>query len=88
VLRALGALGGTDPAERTRLAAAAKVRTAQAGRFVTGQAIQLHGGIGVTEEYALGRHFRRVLAYDLRHGTAATHIARFAVLGEPNPVMR
>lgn len=80
VLRALAALSGEDQADRTRLAAAAKVRTAQAGRVVTGQAIQLHGGIGVTEEYPLGRHFRRILAFDLRYGTAAAHVGRFARL--------
>jgi alkylation response protein AidB-like acyl-CoA dehydrogenase len=62
------------------MASATKARVAQAGRFVTGQAIQLHGGIGVAEEYPLGRHFRRLLAFDLRHGAAAAHVARFAGL--------
>jgi alkylation response protein AidB-like acyl-CoA dehydrogenase len=50
VLRALGALDG-DGTERGRLASAAKVRVAQAGRYVTAQSIQLHGGIGITEEH-------------------------------------
>jgi alkylation response protein AidB-like acyl-CoA dehydrogenase len=62
------------------MAAATKARVAQAGGFVTGQAIQLHGGIGVTEEYAVGHYFKRLLAFEQRHGSAAAQVARFAAL--------
>ena len=80
VFRGLEALVEADEVTRTRLASATKARVAKAGRFVTGEAIQLHGGIGVAEEYPLGRLFRRLLAFDLRHGASAAHIDRFARL--------
>ncbi|MGJ3627902.1 acyl-CoA dehydrogenase family protein [Sphingomonas sp. MMS24-JH45] len=50
VLRGLAALIA-DGADRAALAAATRARVAQAARYVGGQAIQLHGGIGVAEEY-------------------------------------
>ena len=80
VLRGVEALVSSPTTERARLAAATKARTAQAGAFVTGQAIQLHGGIGVTEEYAVGHYFKRLLAFEQRHGSAAAQVARFAAL--------
>jgi alkylation response protein AidB-like acyl-CoA dehydrogenase len=80
VLRALGAIEG-DPAERGRLAAAAKVRVAQSGRYVTGQAIQLHGGIGLTEEYPVGHYFRRLTVFTLLNGADVAHLERFVRLG-------
>ena len=48
-----------DAAERARNISMAKVGYGQAARFVSQQAIQLHGGIGMTEEYAVGHYFRR-----------------------------
>jgi alkylation response protein AidB-like acyl-CoA dehydrogenase len=80
VLRAIDAASGDDVAERKRLAAAAKARVVQAGLFVGGQAIQLHGGIGVTEEYAVGHYFKRLLAFDLYLGSGDCHLERFAAL--------
>ena len=80
VLRALAGLAG-DGAERGRLASAAKVRTAQAGRYVTAQAIQLHGGIGMTKEYPIGRHYQRLTMFGLLGGAEAVHLDRFVALG-------
>lgn len=49
-------------AERTRAVSAAKVLVAKAGRFIGENAIQLHGGIGVTTELELGDYFKFVTA--------------------------
>lgn len=80
VLRSLAMLDGADQRTRSMYAAATKARTAQAGLFVTGHAIQLHGGIGVTDEYVVGHYFKRMLAFNQRHGTGETHVERFAEL--------
>lgn len=80
ILRALGALASVDAVSRSLYAAATKARVAQAGSFVTAQAIQLHGGIGVTEEYVVGHYFKRLLAFNQRHGSGAAHVERFAEL--------
>ncbi|WP_157215162.1 acyl-CoA dehydrogenase family protein [Flavisphingomonas formosensis] len=80
VLRGLEALTAGDPTERARIAAATRARVAQAGSFVGAQGIQLHGGIGVTEEYPVGHYFKRLIAFSTRHGTAAAQVQRFAEL--------
>lgn len=80
VLRAIGAAQAGDAAQRALLAAATKARVAQAGLFVGAQAIQLHGGIGVTDEYPVGHYFKRLLAFDRRHGGGDVQVERFAAL--------
>ena len=67
-----------DAAERARMIAMAKVGYGQAARFVSQQAIQLHGGIGMTEEYAVGHYFRRCLVIEHSFGDTAYHLARLA----------
>jgi pimeloyl-CoA dehydrogenase small subunit len=69
-----------DAAERERNIAMAKVGVGQAGRFVSQQAIQLHGGIGMTEEYAVGHFFRRVMVIEHLFGDTAHHLNRLADL--------
>jgi alkylation response protein AidB-like acyl-CoA dehydrogenase len=80
VLRGLEALDSTDVKQRAALAAAVKARVAQAGMFVGGQGIQLHGGIGVTDEYPVGHFFKRLLAFAQRHGGEAREVERYAEL--------
>ncbi len=67
-----------DPAERARSIAMAKVGVGQSGRFVSQQAVQLHGGIGMTEEYAVGHYFRRVMVIEHMFGDTAWHLDRLA----------
>jgi pimeloyl-CoA dehydrogenase small subunit len=67
-----------DADERERNIAMAKVGVGQAGRFVSQQAIQLHGGIGMTEEYAIGHFFRRVMVIEHLFGDTAHHLDRLA----------
>ena len=78
VARGLIALDAAEPAERARMAAATKAKVGQAGLFVTGQAIQLHGGIGVTEEYPVGQLYTRMVVFENQQGSASVHIRRYA----------
>jgi alkylation response protein AidB-like acyl-CoA dehydrogenase len=57
---------------------AAKVQVGQAARFVGQQAIQLHGGIGMTDEYAAGHYFKRLTMIELSLGDTAYHLGRYA----------
>ena len=67
-----------DAAERARNISMAKVGVGQAGRFVSQNAVQLHGGIGMTEEYAVGHFFRRVMVIEHLFGDTAYHLDRLA----------
>ncbi len=67
-----------DAAERARSMSMAKVGYGQAARFVSQQSIQLHGGIGMTEEYAVGHFFRRCMVIEHTFGDTAYHLARLA----------
>ena len=83
VMRGLAGLRSPQPRQRAMLAAATKARTAQSAAFVGAQGIQLHGGIGVTEEYPVGHYFKRLTAFDLRHGPSAVQVERYAALSAP-----
>jgi alkylation response protein AidB-like acyl-CoA dehydrogenase len=48
------------------------------GKLVGEQAIQLHGGIGVTEECAVGHYYRRLTMIDILFGDSAHHLAAVA----------
>ncbi len=69
-----------DANQRRRAVSAAKVRVGQAARFVGQQAIQLHGGMGVTNEVAAAHLFKRLSIIDLTLGDVDHHTARFASL--------
>lgn len=62
------------PAERTRVVSAAKVRVGDAARFVGQQAVQLHGGIGVTDELAVSHYFKRLTLFEAAFGDADFHL--------------
>jgi pimeloyl-CoA dehydrogenase small subunit len=68
-----------DADERARNMSMAKVGYGQAARFVSQQAIQLHGGIGMTEELAVGHYFRRCMVIEHTFGDTAYHLARLAM---------
>jgi alkylation response protein AidB-like acyl-CoA dehydrogenase len=65
---------GAPPAERRRALSQAKVQLGQSMRFVGQQAIQLHGGIGVTMEYAAGHYFKRLTMLELSFGDTMHHL--------------
>ena len=68
-----------DQRERERAVSAAKVQSGQSGRFVGQQAIQLHGGIGMTDEYAAGHYFKRLSSIEHTFGDTDYHLERFPV---------
>ncbi len=67
-----------DAAERARNIAMVKAGVGQAARFVSQNAVQLHGGIGMTEEYAVGHYFRRCMVIEHSFGDTAHHLSRLA----------
>jgi alkylation response protein AidB-like acyl-CoA dehydrogenase len=67
-----------DAVERRNAVAAAKVQIGRSGKFVGQQAIQLHGGIGMTMEYKVGHHFKRVTMIDASFGDADHHLRALA----------
>ena len=69
-----------DPVTRARAASSAKVKVCRAGRFVAEQAVQLHGGMGVTEELNVGAYFKRLMAIDVIFGSPEFHLQRHAQL--------
>lgn len=74
------------PIERARACSTAKATIADACRYVGQNAVQLHGGMGMTDELVLGRYFRRSTAIEAAFGSSAYHLARFCSL--PSPVDR
>jgi alkylation response protein AidB-like acyl-CoA dehydrogenase len=70
-------LGSTDATERRRAVSAAKYRINQAARFVGQQAVQLHGGMGVTDELPAAHYFKRLATIELTLGDSDHHLARF-----------
>jgi alkylation response protein AidB-like acyl-CoA dehydrogenase len=63
---------------RGRSVSVAKAQLATGGRFVTQQAIQLHGGIGITDEHDVGLYFKRMHALGVMFGDEEHHVRRFA----------
>jgi hypothetical protein len=69
-----------DVSERRRALSAAKVVISQAGRFVGQQAVQLHGGMGMTDELKVSHWFKRLTAAQLMFGDSDAHLQRYAAL--------
>jgi alkylation response protein AidB-like acyl-CoA dehydrogenase len=70
-----------EPVARARAASGAKAKIGKCARFVGEQSIQLHGGMGVTEELEVGAYFKRIVAFDTLFGGSAHHYRRHAALG-------
>lgn len=69
-----------EPAARKAAVSMAKARVAQAAKFVGQNAIQTHGGIGITEELAIGHYFKRATMIEGQFGSADHHLARYEAL--------
>jgi alkylation response protein AidB-like acyl-CoA dehydrogenase len=79
VLDALSALD-EERADAAVVVSAAKARLSDASRWITREAVQLHGGIGMTDEHDIGLFLKRAAAAELTFGDAAYHRDRFARL--------
>ena len=72
---------GLPAAERQRAVSAAKVKIADAARHISQESVQLHGGMGMTEELKISHTFRRLTMIAQRFGDADHHLERYAALG-------
>jgi alkylation response protein AidB-like acyl-CoA dehydrogenase len=72
----------SDAAERRSAVSAAKELIGRAGRYIGQQAIQLHGGMGMTDELNVGHYFKRLTAIDTTFGDSDHHLSRFAAAAE------
>ena len=70
-------VGSADVVERRRTVSAAKARVGQAMKYIGQQAVQLHGGMGVTNELPAAHHFKRLTMIELTLGDTDHHLARF-----------
>jgi pimeloyl-CoA dehydrogenase small subunit len=64
--------------QRSHGLSTAKVGVGQAARFVSQNAVQLHGGIGMTDEYAVGHYFRRCMVIEHSFGDTGHHLSKLA----------
>ena len=72
---------GDGEVERAKAASAAKVQIGKAGRFIGQGAVQIHGGIGMTDELNVGHYFKRLTLLDTLYGNVDHHLKRYAALG-------
>ena len=66
--------------DRARAVSAAKIKIADAARHISQESVQLHGGMGMSEELKVSHTFRRLTVLQRRFGDADQHLARFASL--------
>jgi alkylation response protein AidB-like acyl-CoA dehydrogenase len=69
-----------SPIERALAVSAAKATIDDCGRFIGQSAIQLHGGMGMTQDLAVGAYFKRLTVIGSQFGTIDYHIERYARL--------
>ncbi|MFL0241745.1 acyl-CoA dehydrogenase family protein [Mycobacterium sp. SMC-17] len=69
-----------DAHTRARAVSAAKATVGRAARFIGQNAVQLHGGMGMTEELAIGHYFKRLTAVQYEYGSTDHHVTRYAEL--------
>ena len=71
---------GSPENERKRTVSAAKVGVGQSARLIGQEAVQIHGGNGVTDEYAIGHYFKRLTTFDSEFGNVDHHLKRHVAL--------
>jgi alkylation response protein AidB-like acyl-CoA dehydrogenase len=78
-------LAGDEP-HASRLASGAKTKVGYAARFIAEQAIQLHGGMGMSDELNVGHYFKRISAINIQFGDPTYHLMRYARQDQSNVV--
>ncbi|WP_425403503.1 acyl-CoA dehydrogenase family protein [Hwanghaeella sp.] len=78
--RAAALLDDCDPAERAEAAAAVKVKCGNSSKLVGEEAIQLHGGMGMTADMPIGHYFKRLTMINALFGNAQYHLKRYAAM--------
>jgi alkylation response protein AidB-like acyl-CoA dehydrogenase len=73
---------GESAGARMRAASAVKAQIGRSGAFIGQSAVQLHGGMGMTDELAVSHYFKRLTMIDTLFGNVDHHVRRFASLGE------
>ena len=73
-------LGERDAVQRAKAVSGAKHLVGKNGRLIGQRAIQLHGGMGMTEEMAVSHYFKRLTMIDVMFGDEAYHLKRYAML--------
>jgi len=68
------------PAERARIVSGAKAYISQAARHVANEAVQMHGGLGITEELDVSHYFRRLMVNAALFGSRDEHFSRFVAV--------
>jgi alkylation response protein AidB-like acyl-CoA dehydrogenase len=81
VINAASAFDGDDAKARARALAAAKYTIGRTGALVAEESIQLHGGIGMTWEYAVSHYAKRLVMIDHQLGDEDYHLQRYIALG-------
>jgi alkylation response protein AidB-like acyl-CoA dehydrogenase len=71
-----------DPVARKRMVSAAKVKIADACRLVSQESVQLHGGMGMSDEMKVSHTFRRLTMIAQQFGDAEHHLERFAAVSD------
>lgn len=80
ILAAAKVDSGCSAAERSRAVSAAKIKIADAARLISQESVQLHGGMGMTEELKISHTFRRLTMASQRFGDADHHLERYTAL--------
>lgn len=75
------ASGDVEPATRAAAISAAKIVICEAGQLVSRNGIQVHGGYGLTDEYEISHHFRRLMTIEKLYGDLDRHTRRFGGCG-------
>ena len=71
-------LDETDDLERAKTSAATKVQVGESARFVGQQSVQLHGGMGMTDELSVGHYFKRLTMIDTIFGDHNYHLKQYS----------
>jgi hypothetical protein len=69
---------GEDAESRARAVSAAKVQIGKSARFIGQESVQLHGGMGMTDELSVGSYFKRLTMIEALFGNTDYHLNKFA----------